>query len=60
MTVKDFLIHTYEIVDFEIGKFQTRRPHVMCNDGFTISIQADEYTYCNPRKKYGKRRIYTS
>lgn len=50
MTVKEFLICTYEIVDFGMGKFQTRRPHVMCNDGFTISIQADEFTYCNPRK----------
>lgn len=50
MTVKEFLIHTYEIVDFGMGKFQTRRPHVMCNDGYTISIQADEYMYCYPRK----------
>lgn len=33
MTVKEFLIHTYEIVDLGRGKFQTRRPHVMCNDG---------------------------
>lgn len=29
MTVKEFLINTYEIVDFGRGKFQTRRPHVM-------------------------------
>jgi hypothetical protein len=50
MTVKEFLICTYEIVDVGIGNFQTRRPHVMCNDGFTISIQADEFMYCLPRE----------
>ena len=25
------------------------RPRVLCNDGFSVSIQANEYVYCSPR-----------
>lgn len=25
------------------------RPHIICNDGFIISVQASEFHYCNPR-----------
>ena len=26
---------------------------VVCADGFTMSVQASEYTYCEPRDDYG-------
>ena len=28
------------------------RPRVICADGFSISVQANEYTYCIPRITY--------
>lgn len=27
-------------------------PHVICADGFTVSIQASEFYYCFPRKTF--------
>ena len=28
----------------------TRRPRIICNDGFSMSVQGSEYHYCSPRK----------
>ena len=29
--------------------FQKVRPRIVCNDGFSVSVQASEHTYCEPR-----------
>lgn len=51
MTVKDWLkksvrIHTYYDGSVEI---QEKRPRLCCNDGFSISVQASEFHYCDPQ-----------
>lgn len=28
------------------------RPRIVCPDGFSISIQANEYAYCEPRRNH--------
>jgi hypothetical protein len=28
-------------------------PQIMCRDGFTVSVQAGEYSYCQPRNNDG-------
>lgn len=28
-------------------------PHIVCADGFTISVQAREFSYCTPRRNEG-------
>ena len=30
--------------------YQEHRERLVCNDGFSISVQASQYHYCNPRK----------
>ena len=39
--------------------FQPRRKPVVCEDGFTMSVQASEYHYCSPRRS-GLGESYTS
>jgi len=34
------------------GSF-TRSKRITCADGFSISVQANEYAYCYPRDNYG-------
>lgn len=34
-----------------------RQPKVVCSDGFSISIQANQYAYCSPRSDYGPYRM---
>ncbi len=29
--------------------FQEVRPRIVCNDGYSVSVQASEYMYCEPR-----------
>ena len=29
--------------------YQKVRPRIVCNDGYSVSVQASEYTYCEPR-----------
>ena len=31
------------------------RPHIVCADGFTVSVQASKYHYCSPRSKWDGR-----
>lgn len=46
-TVKAFLESTYNSKE----RFLVR-PSVICNDGFTVSIQGgDDFHYCTPRKR---------
>ena len=51
MTVKEFLAttiksHKYQFSDEAI---QENRPRLLCNDGFSISVQASKFHYCSPR-----------
>ena len=51
MTVKEFLAttiksHKYPFSDEVI---QENRPRLLCNDGFSISVQASKFHYCRPR-----------
>jgi hypothetical protein len=34
-------------------KYLDRVPRIECADGFTMSVQADEFTYCTPRDNVG-------
>ena len=34
-------------------KYLDRVPRIECADGFTMSVQADEFTYCSPRDSVG-------
>ena len=31
------------------------REHVVCADGFTLSVQASDFHYCTPRSKEGPK-----
>jgi len=43
-----------EIKPLEQGReYKSLAPHVKCADGSTMSVQASEYHYCNPRDNYG-------
>lgn len=44
MTVSDFLRMTF--VDC---KYPPARPRVECSDGYSISVQGNEFSYCTPR-----------
>lgn len=54
MTVKEFLKQTYKQYNTEqkdINTFYSLiRPHIICNDGFRISVQASSFNYCTPRE----------
>lgn len=45
MTAKEWLFKTYNSRD----EFFVR-PRALCQDGFSISIQASSFVYCTPRK----------
>lgn len=36
----------------EFDKYKPR-PRIVCNDGFSLSVQANEYMYCLPRDNEG-------
>ena len=46
MTVKDWLAKPVRMRDIGI---QEKRPRLYCNDGYSISVQASEFHYCEPR-----------
>ena len=47
MSIKGFLRDTTEKYDgIDMLKI---RPHVICKDGFTMSVQASRHHYCDPR-----------
>ena len=47
MTVKEWLVKTLDSVKCPLPM---PRPRVLCADGFSISIQANQWVYCIPRK----------
>ena len=55
MTVKDWLKKTVKERIYIDGtgivyKVQDIRPRLYCNDGFSVSVQASEFNYCEPRR----------
>lgn len=50
MNIHEFLKETYSI--HKVGGYQIQdvRPKVICNDGFSISVQGSKYHYSTPRK----------
>ena len=54
MTLNDFVLKTHLDNDYLI------RPSIVCNDGFTMSVQGSNRHYCSPRnlsKHYLKMEI---
>ena len=49
MTTNEYLQKTYKNGDEATFR---PRPRVICADGFSISVQANEYAYCSPRITY--------
>ena len=47
MGVKEYLKKTFKL---KYGIMPAVRPHAVCADGFTLSIQASEFHYCFPRE----------
>jgi len=52
MNVNEWLQKTQpKMLDFGYGQIQVGiRPRVVCNDGFSVSIQASRGHYCYPRE----------
>lgn len=44
MTAKEWLVYTFYDTGFLL------RPRAKCKDGFSISIQANQFTYCTPKR----------
>ena len=51
MTVKEFLATTIKTHKhpFSDEVIQENRPRLLCNDGFSVSVQASKFHYCSPR-----------
>lgn len=53
MNITKFLEKTYKVERVSPWySFQEVRPRIVCNDWFTMSVQAWAYVYCNPRKNW--------
>lgn len=49
MTIEQFITETNSVK--QTDRFTTTlRPRIICNDGFSMSVQASEYAYCMPRE----------
>ena len=48
MTVREFLKETYKPHKYSDVLIEIR-PHIVCEDGFIVSVQAGEALYCTPR-----------
>ena len=44
-----WLEETIDIDKVLDNAYQKVRPRILCEDGFSVSVQASEYTYCEPR-----------
>ena len=51
MTIKEFFTTTIKSHKhpFSDERIQENRPRLLCNDGFSISVQASKFHYCSPR-----------
>lgn len=63
--LNEWLKDTIEIEETVTKPYQMKRPRVFCKDGYSVSIQASEYHYCEPNysqippKKNGRWLIYS-
>ena len=50
MTIKEFLTTTIKSHEYLFSDeiIQENRPRLLCNDGFSISVQASKFHYCRP------------
>lgn len=59
MTTNEFLKATenlaYEVISERL--YPVPRPRVICKDGYSVSIQANVYVYCEPREN--KKDFYS-
>lgn len=52
MTIEQFITETNSVK--QTDRFTTTlRPRIICNDGFSMSVQASQYAYCMPRVTNG-------
>lgn len=54
--VNDYLLRCEKLREFTLAngtKARIPAPHAVCRDGFRISIQAGEFSYCEPRVHTG-------
>ena len=55
MTIEEFIETTYDVTDVVPGlPFQKIRPRIVCNDGFSLSVQCSEFAYSTPRQNVKK------
>lgn len=48
--LNNWLKETVDIDDFgTLNIYQKVRPRIVCQDGYSVSVQASEYCYCTPR-----------
>lgn len=52
-----------DILNFMASKFKPmmgfrKMPHIICEDGFTVSVQCGEALYCTPRNNIGPYRKF--
>lgn len=48
--INEFLKKNYRCVYLGGREIQEATKRIICKDGFNISVQANEYAYCTPRK----------
>ena len=48
--VNEYLKRNNEFMTVMGKKIQQATKRIVCNDGFSISVQANNYTYCTPRE----------
>ncbi len=49
MTINEFIIKYRKVKNLVPGMTSTHTPHVICNDGFEMSVQAGQSLYSEPR-----------
>ncbi len=54
MTIEEFIETTYNVTVTPGFSYQKIRPRIVCNDGFSLSVQCSEYAYSTPRKNIKK------
>jgi hypothetical protein len=48
--VREWLRDTYSVTKYAGFESANIRKRITCNDGFSMSVQASDFHYCNPRK----------
>lgn len=48
--INEFLKNNVNEIETPLGVYLRPTRRLFCKDGFSISVQASEFTYCSPRK----------